>query len=107
MHDDSLEVRAHWLVLAAGHPVGALVCRVEYPFTALCRLCSTMALLLDHADRDLRRVRIGAAGGALDHGAPLRSPGTTTGGAAGLAGAAGRGARLPPRPLRTDAGPRP
>ena len=94
MHDDSLEVRARWLVLAAGHPVSALVFRVQRPFTALCRLCSTLALLLDYADRDLWRVRPGAAGGPLDHGATLRSPGTTTG------GAAGRGARLHRRQQR-------
>src|SRR2546428_5467330 len=82
MNDGSVEALARGLVLAAGHRVSLLAVRRERPLAALRGLSSAVAFLLAHPDGDLRGLRPGAAGHAVDHRATLRSPGTTASGAA-------------------------
>src|SRR6266568_9217480 len=103
LNDDLVEALARGLVLAARHPVRVLPIRVQRPLAALRGLCSEVAFLLDHPDRDLRGVRLGAAGHAVGYRATLGSSGTTAGGAARPGGADSQYGRLHRRSKRGDA----
>src|SRR2546427_7434483 len=103
MNDGSVEALAGGLVLAARDSVSLHAVRRERPLAALRGLSSEVALLLAHPDCDLWGLRPGAARYAVDHRATLRSPGTTTGGAAGPGSSDRQYGRLHRRKRRGDA----
>src|SRR5260370_5625915 len=103
MLDGWVEVLARGPALAAGYWVSLDAVRRERPLAALRGLSSEVALLLAHPDCDLWGLRPGAARYAVDHRATLRSPGTTTGGAAGPGSSDRQYGRLHRRKRRGDA----